>query len=201
MKTYNFVYKTVFDDGRYYIGQHKTDNLNDGYFGSNRVVKDLIKQGHNCNREILKYCTTQKELNYWEKYYIGDNWKNDKLCLNESNVCGIREEGNPWHKGKKLSDEHKRKISESCKGKNKGKKLSEETKKKLSESHKGKTPWNKGKHHSEESKKKMSESLKGKKLSEETKKKLSEAHKGKNTWIKGKHRVYDKPEKTKWHME
>ena len=145
MKTYNFVYKTIFCDGRYYIGQHKTDNLNDNYFGSSRVVKDLVKQGINCNREILRYCDTQKELNYWEKYYIGDNYKNDDLCLNNSNICTIREI-NPMH----------------------GKTLSEETKKKMSEAQKGeksywygKTTWMKGKHHSEETKKKMSESMKG----------------------------------------
>lgn len=49
----------------------------------------------------------------------------------------------------------------------------EETKRKMSES-------KKGKHHSEETKKKMSESKKGKKVSEETKRKLSKSSKGKN---------------------
>ena len=47
---------------------------------------------------------------------------------------------------------------------NKGKPMSEETKKKLSESKKGKTPWNKGKKCgplTEETKRKLSESLKG----------------------------------------
>ena len=127
MKTYNFVYKTTFSDGRYYIGQHKTDNLNDNYFGSSRVVKDLVKQGNKPNREILRYCDTQKELNYWEKYYIDDNWKNDSLCLNDSNVCSIREKNVRY--GKHLSEETKRKLSEAKKGKPtwiKGKKLSDD---------------------------------------------------------------------------
>lgn len=156
MKKYNFVYKTVFDDGCYYIGQHKTDILNDNYFGSSRVVKDLVKQGQKPKREILKYCTTQKELNYWEKYYIGDNYKNDDLCLNESNVCGIKEIYI-------ISDEHKRKMSESLKGK----------------------------HRSEETKRKMSESLKGEK----------NPMYGIPSPVKGKHRVYENPEKTKYHYE
>ena len=45
-----------------------------------------------------------------------------------------------------LSEEHKKKISESMKGKRNslGKKHSEEAKIKMSESHKGKTAWNKG---------------------------------------------------------
>ena len=76
-----------------------------------------------------------------------------------------------------MSEETKRKLSESLKGRivwNKGIPMSEETKRKLSEINKGRVPPNKGKHHSEESKKKMSESHKGKHLSDETKKKLSE---------------------------
>ena len=80
---------------------------------------------------------------------------------------------------------------------------SEETRKKISETNKGKTPWNKGKTHSLESRKKMSESKKGennpmygKKHSEESRKKISEALKGEN------HPMYGKtlPEKTRKKM-
>lgn len=53
----------------------------------------------------------------------------------------------------------------------KGKRYSEESKKKMAEA-------NKGKHFSEEHKKKISEARKGKKFSEETKKKMSDARKG-----------------------
>jgi G:T-mismatch repair DNA endonuclease (very short patch repair protein) len=101
-------------------------------------------------------------------------------------------------KGEKLSEETKRKISESKKGTpawnkgkkgqipwNKGRKFSEESKRKMSESSKGQTAWNKGKTgiYSEETKKKMSVSYfkkgmiphnKGKKATEEEKKKMSE---------------------------
>ena len=88
-------------------------------------------------------------------------------------------------KGKKLSEEHKKKLSKAKKGKYTGEKHSmygkhhsEESKKKMSEAHKGEKNHNYGKKMSEEQKKKISEAEKGKKLSEETKKKLSEAHKG-----------------------
>ncbi len=104
--------------------------------------------------------------------------------------------------GRKLSDEHRKKLSEA----HKGKKLSDEHKKKLSDAKKGNKAWNKGKKASDEHRKKISEALKGKKRSprtEETKKKLSdanmgkkhsaetikklsEAHKGKKAWNKGK---------------
>jgi hypothetical protein len=72
------------------------------------------------------------------------------------------------HKGKVLSEEHKRKIG----GTSKGRVLSEETKKKISEAKKGKPL-------SEETRRKMSEAQKGHLVSEETKRKLSEAKKGK----------------------
>lgn len=84
-----------------------------------------------------------------------------------------------WNKGKPMSEEYKIKLSMAHKGQvawNKGKKckpLSEETKKKISESQKGKKM-------SEETRRKMSESQKGKKMSEETRRKLSESHKGKH---------------------
>ena len=87
--------------------------------------------------------------------------------------------------GNHLSEEQKKKLSKI----NKGKKFTDETRKKLSEAHKGKQAGEKhpmyGKHHSEEAKKKIGEANKGKQLSEETKKKLSEAHKG-NTNVRGK---------------
>ena len=59
------------------------------------------------------------------------------------------------------------------------KKHSEEAKKKISESHKGK-------HLSEETKKKLSEANIGKKMSEQTRKKMSESRK-ENPGPKGKH--------------
>ena len=81
-------------------------------------------------------------------------------------------EHNEFRKGKKHSEETKRKIGEA----HKGKKLSEEHKRKLSEAHKDK----KRGPHSEEHKRKISEAEKGKKckpVSEETKRKISEANK------------------------
>ena len=61
----------------------------------------------------------------------------------------------------------------------KGKKVSKETRKKMSEAHMGRIPWDKGKKFSQEYKQKISEALKGKKHSEEHKQKLSLAHFGK----------------------
>ena len=84
-----------------------------------------------------------------------------------------------YWKGRPQSEEHKRKIAESMRGKNKGRPQSEEHKRKISEAKKGKPAWNKGK---------------GKPLSEETKRKMSEAKKGKK-------RVWNDETHTKFHYE
>lgn len=69
------------------------------------------------------------------------------------------------HRGHYVSEEQKRKISEA----NKGKKRSEETRKRISGGHKGKPGPNKGKPRSEETKAKISATLKSKhwKMTEE----------------------------------
>ncbi len=72
------------------------------------------------------------------------------------------------------SEDIRKRISQTSKGRNnrKGKKHSEETKKRISEAHKDKK-------HSEETKKIISKIHKDKSVSAETRKKQSEAHKGK----------------------
>lgn len=61
----------------------------------------------------------------------------------------------------------------------KGKQLSDETRKKMSEARKGIIPWNKGKIdiYSEETRRKLSEAHKGKPFTEERRRKISEAAK------------------------
>ena len=99
------------------------------------------------------------------------------------------------------TEETKRKISES----NKGKIVSEETRRKISEAKKGKKfkkpkknvlrgdkHWNFGKHHSPETRRKISEAHKGKPgtpMSEENKKKLSKMRTGKKNPMYGVHKV------------
>lgn len=81
-------------------------------------------------------------------------------------------ENNPMY-GKKHSDETRRKMSDAKKN------MSEETRKKISIGHKGK-------HLSEEHKKKLSEAKKGKPKSEEHRKKIGAAKKGTRWFNNGK---------------
>ena len=85
------------------------------------------------------------------------------------------------------------KIKEELSKKQKGKKHSEESKRKMSEARKGKIPWNKGSKGLQVGWNKGKEFLKGEKNpfygkhhSEETKRKISEAKKGRIPWNKGK---------------
>ena len=102
------------------------------------------------------------------------------------------------HKGKKLTEETKRKISERAKGRicseetrqkisiaNKGHKMSEEIREKLAEINKG-NKYTLGYRHTEESKRKISESKVGKRkqFTEEWKRNISKALMG-NTYGKG----------------
>lgn len=89
---------------------------------------------------------------------------------------------------KKLTEEHKKHLSEAMKGnKNSlGYCHLEEARKKESETRKGANNPMFGKHHSEEAKQKMSENHKGHSISKETRRKISEANKGNKSML-GKH--------------
>lgn len=168
-------------NGKKYVGQATTKNFKSRQNRWNNLTKPYAGKAINNARakygvesfgfEILKECD-DKELDYWEKYYIKE--LNTKVP-NGYNMT----DGGEGRSGSSVSEETRKKLSKA----NKGRKMSprsEETLKKMSESHKGRKT-------SEETRKKISRTLKGKKRSEETKKKIGEANKGKESWIKGKH--------------
>ena len=168
---YRYIYKITCTSGsfknKYYYGQHTTDNLEDNYNGSGKLLKRYYKKYPNDYiKEIICFCKSQEELDEIE-YNIIHPCLNDSMCLN------LVEGGTGMQKGSHLSEETRRKISESNKGKlphNKGLHLSEDIKKKISFA---------AKNRSEETIKKLSNSHKGKHLSEETKLKIGKIHKGK----------------------
>lgn len=149
------------------------------------IQKTYINQGRPCFKGMAVH-QIQVHTHYgWKKGLVIHHLDYNKMNNSLSNLVYLTssEHSNMHNKGKTLSEETKRKLSEV----NKGKILSEDHKKKISEANKGekngmfgKTPWNNGKHRSEETKRKISESLKGRRLSEEIKRKISESLKMRN---------------------
>lgn len=164
-------------NGKTYVGQRKSSKewYEDKYMGSGTLLKKA-KQKYgieNFEKFLIQYCYSKEETNKAERFWIAEYRRRSKA---EYNLANGGDGGNgEANKGKKRSDETRRKLSESHKGNH----PSEETRRKRSESLKGKPK-------SEEWRRKVSEAQKGKKLSEEHRRKLSEAKKGKTPWNKGK---------------
>ena len=82
---YYIIYKTINKiNGKYYIGKHKTKNLDDGYLGSGTYfLRALEKYGkENFEREVLEFCNTYEEMNRSEKEYVNEDVINDKTSYN-----------------------------------------------------------------------------------------------------------------------
>lgn len=145
--------------GHYYLGQHSTDNLNDGYAGSGRLVNDYYKKYGKIEhqtyiKEIIAFYNSGEELNQAEFDLIGDKYETDELCLN------LRAGGNnalkrdyydilsKKFKGRKnywnIDTNKDPKHIEKCRQATTGKKRTEEQRKHISDGHKGQIPWNKG---------------------------------------------------------
>jgi hypothetical protein len=163
-KKYHFIYKTTnLLSGRYYIGAHSTDDLDDGYLGSgNRLRRAIKKHGkENFSREILEFCESREDLYERECEIVNLDEIAKEECINLTvggfGGSGPGELGNKRFKELLETDEEFR-VSFSNKMRNtgltrvkngdilfggksfnwNGKNLSEETKKKLSEAKKGK---------------------------------------------------------------
>lgn len=162
-RKHHYIYKTTcLETNKYYIGMHSTDDLEDGYLGSGKVLWYSIKKHGKENhiREILEFLPDRKSLTNREQQIINEEILNDPMCLN------IRLGGHGNFPGNKASDETKAKMSAARKGKPK----SEEWKRKISEANKGR-----GDVRSEEGKKAAIEKITGRVMTAEERAMRSEA--------------------------
>lgn len=79
----HFIYKTTHKNGKYYIGRHSTDNINDGYIGSGRWPR-TIKNKQNVIREILEFADSLEELIEKEEVHLKEHFGKPN-CMNMSN--------------------------------------------------------------------------------------------------------------------
>lgn len=185
-----------------YIGQRKCPANKtpetDSYMGSGTYLTNAEKKYglRNFTKTILVICETSQNADILEKVFIqlyreqGEAEYNiadgGQIRFSGVNAINVFSKISKAHKGKKFSEEHKRKLAES----HKGFKFTKDSKRKMSESRKGKRLGFEnsfyGKHHSEETKLKIRNKLLGKhyEFSDEHKNKIGESNKGKRIGIK-----------------
>lgn len=74
-KKYMFVYQTTnLINGKIYIGQHSTNNLDDGYKGSGTLISKALKKygKENFNFQIIEFSDSREYLDNLEKKIIND---------------------------------------------------------------------------------------------------------------------------------
>lgn len=125
---HHYLYKTVRDDGFYYIGVHSTENLDDGYIGSGtRLIASIRKHGKQAHsKTILETFDTREQADNREAEIVTRELLRDPLCLNlatggkhsaHEHRLSTRQKMSASATGKPKSEEHKRKIAEALRGK------------------------------------------------------------------------------------
>jgi hypothetical protein len=109
---YYYTYRVLFNNGDYYLGQHTTDNLDDGYTGSGKKLNERIDP---FTFDILEYYNSEKELNIAEVELIGDLWYTDPKCLNmkEGGVGGWTAVNKTLDRSYMLTEEYRDKMRQS----------------------------------------------------------------------------------------
>jgi group I intron endonuclease len=169
------IYKiTNTKNGKIYIGKHQTLNVNDSYFGSGLSLERAIKKygKKSFTKEILFIFDNEFEMNEKEKELVNEEF----ISTNKTYNMGLGGEGGSHFKGKKHTEETKKRLSEIAKGQV----HSEETRKKISEANRKRVV-------SEETRKKLSDKVKERFLSQEFRDKFSEnVKKGMTEEVKNK---------------
>lgn len=184
----HIVYKTTNTvNGKFYIGKHSTDNLDDGYLGSGVILTRAVKKHgkEQFVREVIRQFDDEGEAYRFERELIESIGLDPTKCYNACHG------GVGFWKGMTHTAEAKAKISAANKGRKmppgfaakmselmKGRALSDTAKQKLS-------LINTGRRLTEEVKEKISEGGKGRVVSEETKGRISAARLGQPSPRKG----------------
>jgi len=85
METYFIIYKTTcLITNKFYVGMHKTTNLQDGYLGSGTILKRSLKKHGVKNHvfEILEYLPDFDSLVKREREIVNETLISDPSCMN-----------------------------------------------------------------------------------------------------------------------
>jgi group I intron endonuclease len=144
-KYFGFIYKTIFPNGKIYIGQ-TTKRSNKKYFGSGKALLKAINKYGECNlkREILIFVNCNSKANKFEEFFI-KKFDSTNLSIGYNILPGSASEYSAMqipeiaakvseaNKGKIWSDEIKQRISKSV-----SKTMTKERRELISSQHKGK---------------------------------------------------------------
>lgn len=84
-RKHHIIYKTTcLTTGKWYIGLHSTDDLNDGYMGSgSHLWKSIKRYGkHNHRTEILEHCPDRTSLIKREAEIVTQDLLQQEACMN-----------------------------------------------------------------------------------------------------------------------
>ena len=104
-KQFHYLYKiTNTKSGKYYIGMHSTNNMEDGYMGGGkRITNSVRKHGKDAHdKEVLEYFDDRESLRQREIEIVNEDLLKDPMCMNLQ----------PGGGGGFGSDEHRRKNLE-----------------------------------------------------------------------------------------
>ena len=146
-RKFHYIYKITRNDGsgKYYIGMHSTDDLEDGYFGSGQLLwKSIKKYGKEIHsKEILEFLPTRQELKTRERELVNEEIVNDPLCMN----LKLGGEGG-WDRANAIKTAQQRstlgKLARSKSPGAAGMKVTAETKLRISQALSGRANWSPG---------------------------------------------------------
>lgn len=126
------IYKTTNEiNGKYYIGCHQTDNINDGYLGSGKHLRYAIKKYgiDNFKFEILYSVLSKEKMFELERNIVNKDLVNDPQSYNLK-IGGSG--GNPGIVGAFLGRKHSEETKQKIRDKRALQIVSAETRKKMS---------------------------------------------------------------------
>ncbi|MCM7907765.1 NUMOD3 domain-containing DNA-binding protein [Enterobacter hormaechei] len=125
---FHYCYKTTVTDSRgntrFYLGKHSTQNIDDGYLGSELILKRILsnKTDYKVEKEIIEFFDTSEEAFEFEELIISealDKFGKGRICLNlkQGGKGGWVKKSGSEHPsfGKQRSAEVKNKISKTLK--------------------------------------------------------------------------------------